>query len=272
MLGSPGSVPVMFQVLMCASHCRWSPSRVLSDASYFGPWSGSAAWMQESDSALPLGKTPSTYGILCVSVLGKRRFGPRGTGVGASSLLQEEDLQGSLTLTTGTPTRGLKTSPPPAPFKAVSDTGSSSGSRKRKEEVDLAMEMTKPETPQTKKERIPPRKSPLRGAFGLQMLRQQQDDASKEEDLSLKKMIVLLKEMGKALLTQRNCYKVIKDGIRKLDDFLGGIEEFHKTRLKMVKQERAVINRVISDSPQGQAHLDETQARKRAKRRRSSSP
>ncbi|KAG8243985.1 hypothetical protein J6590_032470 [Homalodisca vitripennis] len=60
------------------------------------------------------------------------------------------------------PTRGLKTSPPSVPFKAVSDTGSSSGSGKKKEEVDLAMEVTTPETAQAKKEGIPPRKSPLR--------------------------------------------------------------------------------------------------------------
>ncbi|KAG8318473.1 hypothetical protein J6590_001584 [Homalodisca vitripennis] len=248
-------------------------SSVLSEASYFGPWSGSAAWMQGSDSALPRA-TPSTYGTLCVSVLSKRRFGPRGTGVGASPLLREEDLQGytrsrpmngpllaarcagdkksmdcqttyrsngkdkeqaafkrssimqrSPTLTTGTPTRGLKTSPPPVPFKAVSDTGSPSGSGKKKEEVDLAMEVTNPETPQAKKEGIPPSKSPLRAAFGLQMLQQQHDDASEEEDLSLKKMKALLKEMAKALLTQMNVNKAIKDGIPKLDDFLGEIEE-----------------------------------------------
>ncbi|KAG8275698.1 hypothetical protein J6590_081343 [Homalodisca vitripennis] len=78
-----------------------------------------------------------------------RRFGPWGTGKEASSLLWEEDLQGytrsrpmnvapcrtmrwSPTLTTGTPTRVLKTSPPPVPFKAVSDAGLSSGSVKRK--------------------------------------------------------------------------------------------------------------------------------------------
>ncbi|KAG8300443.1 hypothetical protein J6590_076414 [Homalodisca vitripennis] len=242
------------------------PSCVLSEASYFGPWSGSAAWMQGSDSALPRA-TPSTYGILCVSVLGKRRFGPRGTGVGASSLLREEDLQGYTrsrpmngplfaarcavdkkmdcqtiyknirnsimqrypTLTTETPTRGLKTSPPPVPFKAVSDTGSSSRSGKRKEEVDLAMEVTKPETPQAKKEGSPPRNSPLRAAFGLQILWQQHDDASEEEDLSLNKMKALLKEMAKALLTQRNTNKAIKEGIPKLDDFLGEMEECRKT-------------------------------------------
>ncbi|KAG8298403.1 hypothetical protein J6590_016300 [Homalodisca vitripennis] len=263
-------------------------SSVLSEASYFGPWSGSAAWMQGSDSALPRA-TPSTYGTLCVSVLGKRRFGPRGTGVGASTLLREEDLQGSNgkekeqaafkrssimqrspTLTTGTPTRRLKTSPPPVPFKAVSDTGSSSGSGKRKEEVDLAMEVTNPETPQG----IPPSNSSLRAAFGLQMLQQQHDDASEEEDLSLKKMKALLKEMAKALLTQRNVNKAIKDGIPKLDDFLGEIEECRKIRLKAVKQERDIMNRVISDSPQAQAYLAEsqTQARKRVKRQRGSSP
>ncbi|KAG8270391.1 hypothetical protein J6590_086163, partial [Homalodisca vitripennis] len=194
-----------------------------------------------------------TYGALCVSVLGKRRFRPRGTGVEASSLLREEELQGytrsrpmngpapcrtmrwSPTLTTGTPTRGLKTSPPPVPFKAVSDTGSSSGSGKGKEEVDLAMEVTNPETPQAKKEGIPPSKSPLRAAFGLQMLRQQHDDASDEEYLSLNKMKALLKDMAKALLTQRNVNKAIKDGIPKLDDFLGEIEECRKIRLKAVK-------------------------------------
>ncbi|KAG8314895.1 hypothetical protein J6590_082509 [Homalodisca vitripennis] len=256
-------------------------SSVLSEASYFGSWSGSAAWMQGSDSALPRA-TPSTYGTLCVSVVGKRRFGPRRTGVGASSLLREEDLQGytrsrpmnlaapcrtmrwsngkekeqaafkrssimqrSLTLTTGTPMRELKTSPPPVPFKAVSDTGSSSGSGKRKEEVDLAMEVTNLETPQTMKEGIPPSKSPLRAAFGLQMLRQQHDDASEEEDLSLNKMKALLKEMARALLTQRNVNKAIKDGIPKLDDFLGEIEECRKISLKAVKQEREIMNRVL---------------------------
>ncbi|KAG8320215.1 hypothetical protein J6590_074016 [Homalodisca vitripennis] len=166
-------------------------------------------------------------------------------------------MQRSPTLTTGTPTRGLKTSPPPV-------------SGKRKEEVDLAMEVTNLETPQAKKEGIPPSKSPLRAAFGLQMLRQQLVDASEEEDLSLNKMKALLKEMARALLTQRNVNKAIKDGIPKLDDFLGEIEECRKIRLKAVKQEREIMNRVISDSPQAQAHLAEsqTQARKRAKRQR----
>ncbi|KAG8271243.1 hypothetical protein J6590_067678 [Homalodisca vitripennis] len=257
--------------------------------------------MQGSDSALPRA-IPSTYGTLCVSVLGKRRLGPRGTGVGASSLLREEDLQGytrsrpmngpllaarcagdkksiesnhiqeSPTLTTGTPTRGLKTSPPPVPFKAVSDTGSPSGSGKKKEEVDLAMEVTNPETPQAKKEGIPPSKSPLHAAFGLQMLQQQHADASEEEDLSLKKMKALLKEMAKALLTQRNVNKAIKDGIPKLDDFLGKIEECRKIRLRAVKQERDIMNRVIYDSPQAHLAESQTQARKRVKRQRGSSP
>ncbi|XP_046681479.1 uncharacterized protein LOC124368248 [Homalodisca vitripennis] len=179
-------------------------------------------------------------------------------------------MQRSPTLTTGTPTRVLKTSPPPVPFKAVSNTGSSSGSGKRKEEVDLAMEVTNPETPQG----IPPSNSSLRAAFGLQMLQQQHDDASEEEDLSLKKMKALLKEMAKALLTQRNVNKAIKDGIPKLDDFLGEIEECRKIRLKAVKQGRDIMNRVISDSPQAQAYLAEsqTQARKRVKRQRGSSP
>ncbi|XP_046661608.1 uncharacterized protein LOC124354883 [Homalodisca vitripennis] len=132
------------------------------------------------------------------------------------------------------------------------------------------MEVTNPETPQ----RIPPSNSSLRAAFGLQMLQQQHDDASEEEDLSLKKMKALLKEMAKALLTQRNVNNAIKDGIPKLDDFLGEIEECRKIRLKAVKQERDIMNRVISDSPQAQAYLAEsqTQARKRVKRQRGSSP
>ncbi|KAG8284236.1 hypothetical protein J6590_107429, partial [Homalodisca vitripennis] len=288
MLGSPGRTDVCLALPMV-------PSSVFSEASYFGPWSGSAAWMQGSDSALPRA-TPSTYGILCVSVLGKQRFGLQRytrsrpmngpllaarcagdkkawTEKEQAAFKRSSIMQRSPTLTTGTPTRGLKTSPPPVPFKAVSDTGSSSGSGKTKEEVDLAMEVTNPETPQAKKEGIPPSKSPLRAAFGLQMLQQQHDDASEEEDLSLNKMKALLKEMAKALLTQRNVNKAIKDGIPKLDDFLGEIEECRKIRLKAVKQERDVMNRVISDSPQAQAHLAEsqTQARKRAKRQRGSS-
>ncbi|KAG8308893.1 hypothetical protein J6590_098821 [Homalodisca vitripennis] len=78
-------------------------------------------------------------------------------------------------------------------------------------------EVTNPETPQAKKEGIPPSKSPLRAAFGLQMLRQQHEDTSEEEDLSLNKMKAILKEMAKALLTQRNVNKAIKDGIPKLE-------------------------------------------------------
>ncbi|KAG8323993.1 hypothetical protein J6590_102985 [Homalodisca vitripennis] len=70
-----------------------------------------------------------------------------------------------------------------------------------------------------KKKGIATRKRLLRAAFELQMLRQQQEDARKEEDLSLNKMKTLLKEMAKALLTQRNVKKAIKDGFPKLDDF-----------------------------------------------------
>ncbi|KAG8330535.1 hypothetical protein J6590_061306 [Homalodisca vitripennis] len=64
-----------------------------------------------------------------------------------------------------------------------------------------------------------------------------------QEDLSLKKIKALLKEMGKALLTQRNVNKAIKDGMPKLDDFLGEIEECRNIRLKAMKQERDVMNR-----------------------------
>lgn len=62
--GSLGVSLFVLQGLMCALHCRWALLSVVSGASHFGPWSGSAAWMQRSDSALPRW-TPSTSGVRC---------------------------------------------------------------------------------------------------------------------------------------------------------------------------------------------------------------
>jgi len=160
----------------------------------------------------------------------------------------------------GRPMGTVKTTPPPAPFKKPEEFPPLGTSQESVASADDMVERGMEGTPSVH-------------ALEMQVLRQQQDDASEEEASTINKMAVLLKEMAKSLAVQKNVKKAIKDGVPKLEDFLGTMNDCRKIRLQAVRREREISSKMISATTQAKVHLAESQlqSRKRAKRRRGSS-